>query len=390
MKVAVHTDFEYHEQGGEVLGEHAFTLFFVALAEQVDGLVLLGRLDPAASRPRYQLGDRVTFVGLPHYETLIDLRHSLTAMATGLRRFWRVLDEVEVVWLLGPHPLQLGMVALAALRRRRVVLGVRQEFVSYVASRHPGRRAVKIAAVVLERTWRLLARFVPVIVVGPAIARDYGRARDRLQITASLVSEADVVDPRASARSYELGELQVLSVGRLEAEKNPLLLADVLQQLRAQGEDGRWRAVIVGEGPMAADLEARLERLGCRSAAHLDGYVPFGPDLIRRYRESHVLLHVSWTEGLPQVLIEAFAAGLPVVATDVGGIREAIGEAALLIPAGDPAAAAAAVQVLADDGDLRGRLVDCAHRYVQTRTLEAESARVARFLRPGQLRGSDR
>jgi glycosyltransferase involved in cell wall biosynthesis len=43
------------------------------------------------------------------------------------------------------------------------------------------------------------------------------------------------------------------------------------------------------------------------------------------YRSSHFLLHTSWTEGLPKVLIEAFAAVLPVVATDVGGIREAVG-----------------------------------------------------------------
>ena len=101
------------------------------------------------------------------------------------------------------------------------------------------------------------------------------------------------------------------------------------------------------------------------------------PDL---YRDSHALLHVSWTEGLPQVLLEAFAAGLPMVATDVGGIREAVGDAVLLVPPGDPEAAAEALDRLAGDPELRARLVSAGHEYVSTRTLAHESMRVADFI----------
>ena len=57
--------------------------------------------------------------------------------------------------------------------------------------------------------------------------------------------------------------------------------------------------------------------------------MPLRDGLLALYRSAHVLLHVSWTEGLPQVLFEAFAAGLPVVATDVGGVAEAAGDGAL-------------------------------------------------------------
>ncbi len=381
VRLAVHTDFEYHQVGDEVLGEHAFTLFFVALSERVDELVLFGRLDPERGRPRYPLGPRIRFVGLPYYRSLWRLRESFGAMLVALRRFWGTLDDVDAVWLLGPHPLQLGFALLAALRRKRVALGVRQEFPRYIASRHPGRPHLRLAAVLLERAWRGLARLTSVVVVGPTLAGHYRKSRRLLEITASLISDADVLEPGPEDAAWSTERLQLLSVGRIEAEKNPLLLADALARLRAQ--DPRWRLVVVGEGPMAADLERRLRELGLEGDAELAGYVPFGPRLMELYRTSDAFLHVSLSEGLPQVLIESFAAGIPVVATDVGGVREAVGDVALLVPPDEAEAASAAVLELAGDPDLRKRLVAHAHGYVSGRTLEAESARVARFLAGG-------
>jgi len=124
-------------------------------------------------------------------------------------------------------------------------------------------------------------------------------------------------------------KLRVLSVGRLDEEKNPLLLADVLANLR--DGDSRWRLVVCGEGTLEGALAERLEQRGLADAADLSGYVQLDQGLMELYRSSHALLHVSWTEGVPQVLSEAFAARLPVVATAVGGVAEAVGEAALLI-----------------------------------------------------------
>ena len=98
------------------------------------------------------------------------------------------------------------------------------------------------------------------------------------------------------------------------------------------------------------------------------------------YRSAGALLHVSWTEGVPQVLHEAFAAGLPVVATAVGGVPEATDGAALLVPPGDADAAAAALTRLEREPELRRELVERGLERVRARTLEAESARVAEFL----------
>lgn len=385
MRVAVYTDFQYHEANGDVSGEHAFTLFFVALAARLERVVLLGRLDPGSGRGRYPLGERLEFVPLPFYESLTHGAQFIRGIFVSLARFWRVLGQVECVWLLGPHPLQLGFAAMAALRGRRVVLGVRQDFPRYVASRHPERPAFRLAAFLLERAWRTLALVCGVVVVGPELADRYRRSKRLLQITASLVSERDIVEPSRALRRRHDPTFTVLSVGRLETEKNPLILADVLARLRSGGDP--WRLAVCGEGPLSSDLHARITELGLDSDADLLGYVPNGPALMSQYRAADVFLHASWTEGLPQVLFEAFAAALPVVATDVGGVREAVGDAVVLVPPGDPSSAASAIAAVAADPASRRRLVEAGHRHVRARTIDAEADRVAAFLAVGDPSG---
>ncbi len=99
------------------------------------------------------------------------------------------------------------------------------------------------------------------------------------------------------------------------------------------------------------------------------------------YRSSDILLHVSWTEGVPQVIVEAFAAGLPVVATDVGGVATAVGDAGLLIPAGDANAAVAAIKRLADDRSLCRRIAADGLQRARTMTRQAQAQRLMQYVR---------
>ena len=379
VRLAVYTDYAYHRVGDEVFAERAFALFLGRLAGELDRLVLVGREAPATGRARYAVGAGVELVSLPYYRRLTEPAAVLRSSVQSVARFWRALRDVDGVWLLGPHPLAIAFAVIAAARRKRVVLGVRQDTRAYVQSRHPGRRSLGLAAALLDAAWRGLARRFGVVVVGHEIAAQYGRARALLEITVSLVDERDLVPPEVALRRSYAEELRVISVGRLETEKNPLLLADVLARLHQDGD--RWRLTVCGEGAMQPLLEDRLRELGVAERAELRGYVPYGPELFELYRQSHVLLHVSWTEGVPQVLVEAFAAGLPVVATDVGGVAMAVGEAARLVPAGDAAAAAFELQAIAADRTLREGLVRAGHDHAAARTAAAEVKRVAEFVR---------
>jgi glycosyltransferase involved in cell wall biosynthesis len=378
MRVAAYTDYSYHRLGGAIYAERAFALFLARLGGRFERLTVLGRLAPgSAEMARYPLGDEVDFVPLPYYARLTDRRTFLPGVIGTLRTFWRTLSEVDCVCIFGPHPFAFPIAAMAALKGKKIVLGVRQDTPSYVRSRHPERRSLHLIADAMDAGFRLLGRFSSVIAVGPGVAASYRHSRRLLEISVSLVDESELVDPATRQVGYD-GELVALSVGRLEAEKNPLLLADILAGLLARDE--RWRLVICGEGTMEGQLRERLEALGVAERAELRGYVPLDGGLTELYRDSQALLHVSFTEGLPQVLFEAFAAALPVVATDVGGIRAATGEAVSLIPADDARAAIEALERLATDPELRRARIEAGAALVGAATIQVECERVADFV----------
>jgi glycosyltransferase involved in cell wall biosynthesis len=376
MRAGVYIDQAFWRDGDDVYSARSFVIFLGRLAERFDRLTVAARLSPDPDISHYRLPEPARFAPLPYYESAARPLDVASATRESIRRFGALLDDVDVVWLLGPQPLALLFAAMAARRRKKVVLGVRQDLPEYVRNRRPGRRDLHAVAWGLDLAFRRLARRFPVVVVGPDLARNYAGACSLLDIYVSLVEDDQVLAvEHGLERSYD-GEVRILSVGRIDAEKNPLLLIDVLERL-----DDRFKLVVCGDGPLEYELESLARERGLGERVELRGHVAMGPELIRLYRESDMLLHVSWTEGVPQVLLEAFAAALPTVATAVGGVAEAAGEGAILIPPGDPGAASAAIERLAADAALRARILTRANHVVVEHTLEAEARRVAEFLR---------
>jgi glycosyltransferase involved in cell wall biosynthesis len=380
MRLLVYDDHLYRRGDGGLWTERTLPGFLAELTGSLDELVLLGRLDVAPPPWNFRLPDDVSFQALPGYGSLSDARAVLAAIVGSVRVFDRALRNGDAALLFGPHPLSLAFAALALVRRRPVILGVRQELRRYARSRHPGRRGMHLAADALEWSWRTLARRLPTVVVGPELGRQYGRSRNLLVLHVSLIRESEIAGAGLEQSRAWHGELEILSVGRLDAEKNPLLLADVLARLN-DAEPGRWRLTICGTGPLHEALATRLCELGLEHQAILAGYVPAGKELMALYRRSHAFLHISWTEGVPQVLFEAFAAALPVVATSVGGVPAAVrGGAGLLVEPGDAEAPARALERLASEPELRQDLVNAGIERVREHTLESEIARLAEFL----------
>ena len=378
VRLGVYSDLEFWQRDGRPVAQESFLLFAAALRPHVEALVVAGRLAEESADAAYAVPDDAEFVALPHYAALSRPTAALRAVRGSLRAFGALIDRVDAVWLLGPHPLAIAFALQARRRGRAVVLGVRQDLPAYVRTRHPRRPDLLAAGYALEGAWRLLARACPVVVVGPDLARRYRRARAVLPAVVSLVRAADVA-PAVPARPRSPREpFRVLAVGRLDPEKNPLLLADVLAALVERGVDARL--TVCGTGTLHDALAARLAERGGAERAELLGHVSLDGALRALYSDSDALLHVSWTEGVPQVLFEAFAAGLPVVATAVGGVPEQVGDAAVLVPPGSARAAADALASLARDPALGERLAGRGLERVRARTLESESARVAAFI----------
>lgn len=198
--------------------------------------------------------------------------------------------------------------------------------------------------------WRRKAMTVPVEAL-------VGRVTDRFVV----VSEADrevgtrwrvarpaqvrvvhngVSDTPLRAEPGATGPPRLTMVARLAAPKQPVLL---LEAFAAVGGDAHLD--LVGDGPDRATVEAAVARLGLSQRVTLLGNRRDVPDLLAR---SQVFALISRQEGFPLAILEAMRAGLPVIASDVGGVSEAVsdGVTGLLVPRDDRGALTAALQRL--------------------------------------------
>ena len=138
-------------------------------------------------------------------------------------------------------------------------------------------------------------------------------------------------------------EKVLLAVGRLSREKGHADLIESVALLCTAEPDLKFKLLIVGEGPEQANLTRAVTERNLASQVVFVGHVT---DVAPFYAIADVLALPSHSEGSPNVLLEAMAAGLPVIATSVGGVPEiATSEVnALLVPARDPSAFAEALQ----------------------------------------------
>ena len=162
----------------------------------------------------------------------------------------------------------------------------------------------------------------------------------------------------------EPGPLRLLSVGRLVPEKGAPVLLQAVDRLRHDGIE--VEATLVGAGPLESSLRAQVERLGLGDRVHLVGAVG-QDDLPELYRRADVFCLPSFQEGLPVVLMEAMASGLPVVTTWIAGIPELVedGVNGRLVTPGRADLTAAAIGELARDEALRVSLGRAARERVE-------------------------
>jgi glycosyltransferase involved in cell wall biosynthesis/predicted metal-dependent phosphoesterase TrpH len=166
------------------------------------------------------------------------------------------------------------------------------------------------------------------------------------------------------------GRIDVLYAGRLTREKGVDLLADAF--IAAHSRDPRLHLVLAGGGPEEERLRARLgER------ATFFGWLD-GDDLAAAYASADIFLFASRTDTFGQVLLEAMASGLPVIAVDEGGPRSIVRHGLNgLLCAPDADHLARAVNALADDPARRERLATAALAYARRRSWDASLQRLA-------------
>ena len=175
-----------------------------------------------------------------------------------------------------------------------------------------------------------------------------GVQKDRIRVSHNAVKAPRIVssDEKLSLRErlrIAGGEKVLVAVGRLSREKGHADLIESIALLRAAEPDLKFKLLLVGDGPEQVNLTRAVAERNLESHVVFVGHVG---DVAPFYSIADVLVLPSHSEGSPNVLLEAMAAGLPVVATSVGGVPEiATSEVnSLLVPSRDPSAFAEALR----------------------------------------------
>ncbi|MBA2279885.1 MAG: glycosyltransferase family 4 protein [Acidimicrobiia bacterium] len=208
-------------------------------------------------------------------------------------------------------------------------------------------------------------RFVPLVhstAVAGEVARRWRVPRARIHLLPLGVDAAAFgqapIDAAAARRGLGLDDRAspvVLYVARLVPTKNVALLIDAAAELRRRSVD--CCVVVVASGSQRDELQRRIDAEGLAGRVALAGSRT-GRDLVDAYHAADVFCSTSDYEGFGLAVVEAMAAGLPVVATRVGGVTDLVvdEETGFLVPAGDAVRVADRIGALLADPGLRARL----------------------------------
>ena len=284
----------------------------------------------------------------------------------------------DAVHLCAPGPAGIGAWLLARVLELPVIGSYHTELAAYAGMRSGRAELEALTSVALSVFYGACD-----VVLSPSPASD-GRLRE-LGIDERRIARWDRgvdlrrFDPGLRIEGAFPGELNVLYAGRLTSEKGVDLLADAF--LKARARDPRLHLMLAGGGPEQAALG---DRLG--DSATFLGWL-HGSDLARAYASADAFMFASTTDTFGQVILEAQASGLPVVAVDKGGPASLIahGETGLLCGA-DRDELAQALLTLLHTPLLAQRLRKAALAAVRERTWEASLGRLAAGYRSALLR----
>ena len=387
LAIVYHRPFYRDPSGGLWEAEGSFSRYVESLARFVDevDLVVPQRIQPFSGEAYRLRADNVVLRPLPFYDRLPAFYRGLPG---ALAQLWRTLPGCDLVNLRIPTPLGVYAYVLATLLRRPLFLIVVGDLAGVSESVRVDslkRLAYKIYLAAEEWLQTRMVAGAPSFVNGQALYAKYNRpGRKVLLTTTSTISDQDIVDrPDTGLGNTEHAPIRLLTVSRIDPRKGlrhlPSAIADLVRRghdvtltivgptVGKMGEEERDRVLVLAKDLGIAD---RIDVIGSRTL----------PQVLSIAREHDLfVLPTLPGEGVPRVLLEAMASGLPIVVSDVAGVPTLVQHEVngLLVPPADPTAIAAAVDRLIRDREVRRRLIATGNRAARAHTADSHARKIA-------------
>jgi len=208
---------------------------------------------------------------------------------------------------------------------------------------------------------------------------------EKMKIVHCGVTPADYGKTDRSAPGKHL-----IFVGRLAPVKGVSVLLEAFARTRTAHPDARL--TLVGDGPLRAELEARVRDLGLADAVTFTGYIGM-EEVARQLDGADIFVLPSFAEGVPVVLMEAMAARMPVIGPKVAGVEELVedGVSGFAVPPGDTDTMAARIAELLENADRRAEMgISGRNRVESDFNVDHEAAKLAAlFADPGARAGKE-
>jgi len=379
LGIVYHMPFWQTADGSLWESEGSFGRYVDSLAPYFDEIVLsVPVFDTPPSTGSRLRSSNVRLAPLPYFPGPRQFYPMLPAMHRRLREFVR---QCDVIHLRVPTPAAIFAFRLAQAARKPVFLLVVGDYAALLPHLpYRGVKKVLFSAYVAFEEWalRYMTTRTLTFANGAALREKHDAQGARVIETKTTTLSVNDIASRADTAGGP--KLRLLTVSRIDPRKGLRTLPAAVATLAALGHDVTLDIVgptigQIGDEERAA-IVAAAGRLGVADRVNLRGAIPIDR-LLPLYQEYDVFaLPTQPGEGIPRVLLEAMAAGLPVVTTDVSGIRSLIrhGENGVLMGESSATALVDAVISLVQDSALRRRVIAGGYQTAREHTLERQAA----------------
>ncbi|MDB9300325.1 glycosyltransferase family 4 protein [Halorubrum ezzemoulense] len=353
----------------------------VAASSHLENIYVCGPTRTGESQNDMFRFDRksINLIHLPHWidggnkRGFLKNLHSIGLPVT--KQLSTALDRVDIAWIrTGNHPVSIIAQGIATMKNTPTAYSIGADIAETTEYRTNQSTSItsylkQFTAHGLKKGARIAASQSDCVLVhkGP-LEDEYSDLDNSHGMFISTVSESDIVETPTISQE---DPFKILYVGRLSREKGIDVLIDAVSKINT---DLKIELSIIGDGPERSSLHQRSKDQSIEDIVTFHGYVPFDSELLRKYRSYDLFILPSRSEGQGRVLLEAMAAGVPIIASDVGGIPAVIrhNETGLLVPPDDSEALKIAILSLLDDPSLRFRFATNALSWIEEHTIESE------------------
>jgi len=385
-KLLVVLDELYYYDGNTYGSKYSWGKFTEAFCPFFDEVTLSVPVKNEISNQKLIKVEKVNFCPLPYWDGMVSYIKNLP------KNFWQLVKTIrretkkhDVIFIRLPSLAGMLFFVFAKLYSKPIALYVGGNIRTAANRLYVGSRISKMTmntfACIIEFITRIMVNHSITFVTGKELYQSYNRPYNKIFQTMTSLINKDYINERDDTCQGSI--INIVCVAQILPSKGIDYLIDAIHLLRKDNYNVLLDIVGFGNGTYYESLVDKVKKLELESYVKFKGYVTFGSDLFEIYRKADISVLATLSEGLPRVIIESWASGIPFIATNVGGIPGLIvdGENGLLINPGSSVEICKAIKRTISNSDLRKKIIRNGLDFAKQHTSDKQAETIIHLLR---------